>query len=130
MGFVAGVIPVAGVVGGVAEHAVSGAVTVTREGLDTLIAHLAQFGEHPPNQAMIERLSAQLGSEVSGADANFLTHELLEAQHMAAGLEYDAAHAAALKQAGVSPFSLYHPEVIQQLPEYFNNAWRAFWGLK
>jgi len=49
---------------------------------------------------------------------------------MAQGLSYDAAHASALEQAGVSPFSLYHPEVIQQFPQYFNNAWRAFWGLQ
>jgi filamentous hemagglutinin len=48
---------------------------------------------------------------------------------MAQGMSYDAAHAAALERAGASPFSLYHPDVIQQFPQYFNNAWRAFWGL-
>ena len=63
------------------------------------------------------------------AAANFYTHELLEAGHMASGMSYEAAHAAALEQAGVSPFSLYHPEVIRQFPAEFNNAWRAFWGL-
>jgi len=42
---------------------------------------------------------------------------------------YETAHAAALGKYGVSPFSLYHPEVIQQFPAAFNNAWRAYWGL-
>jgi filamentous hemagglutinin len=110
--------------------AARGAVTVTREGLDQVVSHLAQFGEHPPNQAMIERLESQLGSQVSGADANFYLHELSESEYMAEGLSDEAAHAAALESGGVSPFSLYHPEVIQQFPQYFNNAWRAFWGLQ
>lgn len=116
-----GVIPFGGVE--------SGSVTITREGLQTVTTHLAQFGEYAPNQAMIDRLTSQLGMQVTGADANFCTHEILEAGHMASGLGHDAAHAAALAEAGVSPFSLYHPEVIQMFPEYFNNAWRAFWGL-
>jgi hypothetical protein len=38
----------------------------------------------------------------------------------------EAAHAAALDQAGVSPYSGYHPEVIQQFPDYFNPNWRAY----
>jgi len=116
--------------GGSAEStALEGTVKVTREGLEKITSHLAQFGDHPPNQAMIDRLSSQIGSHVTGADANFYNHELIEAQHMASGLSYDAAHSAALEQAGVSPFSLYHPEVIQQFPEYFNNAWLAHWGI-
>jgi hypothetical protein len=57
--------------------AARGAVTISREGLQTVTAHPAQFGEHAPNRAMIDRLAAQLGSKVSGADANFYTHELL-----------------------------------------------------
>jgi filamentous hemagglutinin len=49
---------------------------------------------------------------------------------MSRGLSYDAAHAAAIEKYGVSPFGLYHPEVISKFPEAFNNAWRAFWGIK
>jgi RHS repeat-associated protein len=108
---------------------VGGGVTVTEEGLAQVTTHLAQFGEYAPNEAMISRLASQLGSQITGADANFYTHELLESEFMSSGMEYEAAHAAALEQAGVSPFSLYHPEVIEQLPDYFNNNWRAFWGL-
>jgi hypothetical protein len=116
-------------VGAVIEDALEGGVTVTREGLSRLSEHLAQFGEHPPNQAMLRRLESAVDSAVSGADANFYTHELLEAGHMAAGMDYEAAHAAALGEAGVSPFSLYHPEVIEEFGEFFNDAWRTFWGL-
>jgi len=113
-----------------ATVAAEAGVTVTKEGLAAVTEHLAQFGEHAPNTAMLNRLAGQVGSAVTGADANFYTHELLEAGHMASGMSYDAAHAAALEQVGVSPFSLYHPEVIQQFPAEFNNAWRAFWGLQ
>jgi hypothetical protein len=108
---------------------VVGAV-VTEEGLATVTSHLAQFEEYAPNEAMLGRLAGQVGSRVQGADANFYTHELLEAEYMVSGMSYDAAHAAALQQAGVSPFSLYHPEVIQQFSPYFNDDWRAFWGIR
>ncbi len=104
-------------------------VTVTEEGLATVTQHLAQFGEYGPNEAMLERLGAAVDSTVSGADANFYTHELLEAENMASGLSYEEAHAAALEEAGVSPYSVYHPDVIEQFPELFNDAWRAYWGL-
>ena len=117
------------VTGGAEVEAAEGAVTVTEKGLASVADHLSQFGDWAPNQAMIDRLTSQLGAEVTGADANFYTHELLESQYMASGMDYEAAHAAALEQAGVSPFSLYHPDVIEQLPNYFNNNWRAFWGL-
>jgi hypothetical protein len=35
-----------------------------------------------------------------------------------------------MRRYGVSPLRVYHPEVIQQFPGYFNDAWRAFWGIK
>ena len=47
---------------------------------------------------------------------------------MSNGVSYDAAHAAALTKYGVSPYSLYSPDVIQQYPDYFNDNWRRFWG--
>ncbi len=42
---------------------------------------------------------------------------------------YNAAHAAALQKYGVSPFSLYHADVIQANPGAFNDAFRRYWGL-
>jgi hypothetical protein len=115
---------------GAIEGADASGTAITEEGLNTVTSHLAQFGDFAPNQAMIDRLTSQLGSTVTGADENFYTHELLESEFMGAGMDYDAAHAAALNQAGVSPYSLYHPDVIQQFPEYFNSNWNEFWGLK
>jgi hypothetical protein len=112
-----------------AEAAEAGGIRITQKGLDIVTEHLAQFGEHAPNQAMLDRLGSAVGSRVTGADANFYLHEISESTMMGRGMSYDAAHAAALEKYGVSPFSLYHPEVIQQFPAEFNNAWRAFWGL-
>ena len=36
---------------------------------------------------------------------------------------------ASLAKYNVSPFSVYHPDVIEALPELFNSNWSAFWGL-
>jgi len=104
---------------------------VTAEGISTVSAHLATFGEWAPNAAMIQRLTAafEAGSQISGADLVFYTHELMESQLMAQGMTYEAAHAAALAEYGVSSFSVYAPEVIQAFPEIFNSNWFAFWGL-
>lgn len=38
-------------------------------------------------------------------------------------------HNAALNEYGVSPFRVYHPEVIQENPSFFNDNWLRFWGL-
>jgi filamentous hemagglutinin len=101
------------------------------EGLAQVEAHLAQFGEWGPNEAMLERIGTALanGETISGADAVFYTHELAESTLMQQGMTYAEAHAAALEQYGVSPFSVYAAEVVEQFPALFNNAWRAFWGL-
>lgn len=79
---------------------------------------------------MLGRLQSAVGTSVTGADANFYLHEISEATMMGNGMSYEAAHAAALAKYNASPFSLYAPQVIQALPEDFNSAWRAFWGLK
>ncbi len=33
-------------------------------------------------------------------------------------------------KCGVSPFIMYHPEVITVNPGFFNSSWRAFWGIQ
>lgn len=58
------------------------------------------------------------------------TGKISESTMMGRGMSYESAHAAAIEKYGVSPFSLYHPEVIQQFPGEFNNAWRAYWGIQ
>jgi hypothetical protein len=104
---------------------------VTQDGLAQVEGHLAQFGEYGPNEAMLERLGTALseGQPISGADAAFYTHELTESSLMQQGMSYEAAHAAALEQYGISPYAVYAREVVAQFPELFNDAWRAFWGL-
>jgi hypothetical protein len=57
-----------------------------------------------------------------------LLHELTEADLMDAGMGYDEAHALAGQTHPT--FSNYHPEVIDQYPERFNNNWRSYWGLE
>ena len=105
--------------------------TVTREGLDTVKQHLSEFPGHAPNTAMINRLETALGqgAKITGADASFYLHELKEFELMQAGMNYDLAHQASLNFYNVSPFSLYHPNVIQTFPSEFNALWKEFWGL-
>ena len=116
-------------------------IEVTQEGIDIIENHLAQFksvadygseyGGHPPQNAiMIARLRAALaeGETIAGADASFYTHEITEAELMAQGVTYDDAHAAALKEWGVSPFSVYHPDAIIGSP-WMNSNWYKFWGI-
>jgi len=78
---------------------------------------------------MVERLRTALssGRSISGADASFYFHEVSEATMMGRGMAYDVAHPAALSKYGVSPFSVYHPDVINALPEAFGSNWAAFW---
>jgi hypothetical protein len=93
--------------------------------------HLAQFGSVPQNTAMVSRLRNALasGSPVTGADASFYLHELSEATMMGRGMSYEAAHGAALAKYGVSPFSVYAPEVVTANPTAFNGNWYDFWSL-
>ena len=104
---------------------------VSEKGLGIVERHLTQFGEVPENAAMIARLRGALssGAGITGADGSFYFHEVSEATMMGRGMSYEAAHAASLGKYGVSPFSVYHPEVVQALPGSFNTNWGAFWGL-
>lgn len=94
--------------------------------------HLSQFGDIPENQAMLSRIENAMksGQKITGADASFYMHEAAEATMMKNGMGYVPAHEAALQKYNVSPYSVYHPEVIQQLPEWFNQGFKDFWGVK
>ncbi|MNJ66567.1 hypothetical protein D3C77_626560 [compost metagenome] len=80
---------------------------------------------------MIKRLEDAMTSKkkISGADASFYMHEVSEATMMKKGIDYDTAHAEALQKYDVSPFSVYHPDVIKSMPENFGRAWKKFWGI-
>jgi hypothetical protein len=103
-------------------------VRVSQKGLDLVDNHLSQFGYVEQNAMMMERMrsAAASGTKVSGADASFYMHEAAEATKMAKGLGYDEAHVAALKKYDASPFSVYHPSVVEALPQWFNSNWRKF----
>jgi len=106
-------------------------IRVSERGLNLVEQHLEQFGPIPENEAMLARLREALtqGRRISGADASFYMHEANEATLMSRGIGYDAAHTSALSKYQVSPFSVYHPDVIQTLPESFNDNWFSFWGI-
>jgi hypothetical protein len=53
-----------------------------------------------------------------------------EAIEKAAAEAVTGAHEAVLQKCGVSPYSVYHPEVIQQFSGWFNQGFKDFWGLK
>ena len=80
---------------------------------------------------MIQRLkdALQAGRTISGADASFYLHEVSESTMMGKGMSYNIAHSKALLKYQVSPFSVYHPEIISNISESFNSNWRSFWGL-
>jgi RHS repeat-associated protein len=106
-------------------------IRVSERGLQMIEQHLTRFGSIPENEAMLARLRDALaqGRRITGADASFYLHEANEATLMGRGIGYDAAHASALSKYGVSPFSVYHPDVIQSLPNQFNENWFVFWGI-
>jgi RHS repeat-associated protein len=106
-------------------------VFVSEKGLAIAEAHVARFGQVGYNTAMIERLRTALSQRnpISGADASFYLHEIREATLMGRGMEYAAAHCEALNRYGVSPFSVYHPQVIQAMPQQFGPSWFEFWKL-
>jgi RHS repeat-associated protein len=107
-------------------------INVSEKGLNLVKNHISQFGDIPENQAMINRIESALknGHPITGADASFYMHEAAEATMMQKGISYEVAHEAVLQKYNVSPYSVYHPEVIQQFSEWFNQGFKNFWGLK
>jgi len=84
-------------------------IDVSERGLNLVKGHLARFAELydsiPYNDAMIGRLQNALDAA------------------------YDVAHSAALAKYDVSPFSVYHPDIIQAFRADFSPAFRRFWGI-
>src|SRR5260370_5392402 len=109
---------------------------VTEKNIHKIETHLLRFSQEdgsmaPQNAMMIGRLKTAFaeGRPISGADASFYFHELYESSLMDAGMDYPEAHSLAFAEYGVSPFSVYTPEVVQSFPEFFNSNWFQFWGL-
>ncbi len=75
---------------------------------------------------MGNRLTGRLGPEVTGADTYFYVHEVLEYYNMAEGMNEEAAHWMAFDQAAVSPFNVYHPDVIRRFRDALNPGFRKY----
>ena len=109
-------------------------VKVSGKGLDIVENHLKQFGVVLENDLMIGRLRSALseGRRIDGADASFYIHELAESTKMSRGIDYNKAHNEALSKYQVSPFSVYHPDVVDAVnkvePGSFNSRWLEFWS--
>jgi len=87
------------------------------------------------NALMIHRVQEAIdtGTLLTKADASFYMHEISEFTMMRGGYTeeiYNVAHQAALNKYDVSPFSVYAPEVIQQMRESFGRGWFKFWGIE
>jgi len=105
---------------------------VIKEELEMIKQHIVtNFPNYQPNEMMIKRLEQAMcnNQKISGADASFYFHELKEAKLMKQGLSYKEAHQQALEYHQVSPFSVYHPDVIRVYPDEFNNNWKRAWGI-
>lgn len=109
-------------------------LTVTEKGLNQFEEYLQQQGfmDDYENIEMVKRLENALknGEKITGADAVYYLHELKEASLVNSGILQPVAHDMAIEFYGVSPYSVYHPDVIQMEPGWWNNAWFEFWGIE
>ncbi|MBI3927279.1 MAG: RHS repeat-associated core domain-containing protein [Armatimonadetes bacterium] len=108
-------------------------LVVSPQEVQALERYLGTFGDDVVyNQAMLQRIryASARRQPLGGADLNFFLHERAEAVMKRSTGMGDEAHDAIIQLLGQSPFSIYHPDVVKGFPEWFNNAWRAYWGLK
>jgi hypothetical protein len=107
----------------------TGAARVTSSGLARVEGHLdavlvdqqiprvVQTGE----RAMLERLRS---GHATPQDIEFYLHELKESAIFRRTGDLRHAHDAALRWRGVSEQMLFHREVVDRFPEFFNPSWR------
>ena len=105
---------------------------ITEKGLNTVKQHLSGSLADDFNDAMISRLenAYKSNTKISGADLDFYAHEIYESTMMRGGMNYNNAHKAAKIHYNATEFNFYHPEIIKQNPQSFNNAWFEFWGIE
>jgi RHS repeat-associated protein len=121
----------------IVDHTLGAGATASIAGVanDLVLAeqHLASIAgglTFAPNRAMLDLIHAAIGvgRPLSQAERNFLDHELLEAQYVRDGMTQAQAHEAVYQV--YPPGSNYSPDVMRQLPEYFNAGDRSYWGIK
>jgi hypothetical protein len=125
--------------GGFGRGLMAGGIVPSEADISAITAHLNRSafvgpGEAmvPENVAMLDRLTAASSSGVPllGADLHFYLHELREKVLMDAGMGWTEAHPQTMAELGQEPWQLYHPSVIDQFPESFNNYYRTHAGLE
>jgi hypothetical protein len=108
------------------------AAVCTPQDLTLVLGHLGRPGldRFPANDAMIDGIGRSMaaGRPLSEGERNFMLHQLTEARLMNGGTSYPDAHGAALLTH--PPARHYTPEVIDRLPELFNDNWRRAWGMQ
>ncbi|WP_435172369.1 hypothetical protein [Actinacidiphila sp. bgisy145] len=99
--------------------------------LARVVAHLArpELGRFAPNDAMVTAVRTALaaGRALGEAEVNFLRHQLTESRLMDGGASPQDAYEQALRTHPAA--RNYSPEVIDNHPGLFNNAWRRAWGM-
>jgi filamentous hemagglutinin len=99
--------------------------------LARVVAHLArpELERFAPNDAMVTAVRTALaaGRALGEAEVNFLRHQLTESRLMDGGASPQDAYEQALRTH--PPARNYSPEVIDNHPGLFNNAWRRAWGM-
>jgi len=115
----------------------AGGVMPTKGGLIEISQHLSTVDVEAPEFAMYSRLTTAFenGEALTGTDAAFYQHELIESSLVDSRMGQAAAHAETLNQQGIphtpnSQAALYHPSVIRQFPTSFNTATRAAAGAR
>ena len=105
---------------------------VTERNLNIIKKHLSGDLSAEFNDAMINRLDAAYKNniKINGADLDFYKHELYESKMMRKGFSYNDAHTAAKEYYNAEEYNLYHPEVIKNNPQFFNNTWFEFWNIE
>lgn len=78
---------------------------------------------------MVSRLRTALanGKSIEGADASFYIRESSESTMMSIWLDYSTAHQGAPGKYQISPYSVYHPDVVNAInaaqPGFFSPNW-------
>jgi hypothetical protein len=114
---------------GFALRRAGGAIRITTKGLARVERHLDDVLVHEQipielqvgERAMLERLRSGLTTQ---QDIEFYLHELKESAVFRQTGDLARAHQEALRFRGVTSRSLFHRDVVEKYPEFFNSSWR------
>jgi hypothetical protein len=110
-------------------------IKYNQQGLDKINEHLTKNVDgmdFKPNQKMLSTIEAKLsnGEKLTGAYKDFYNHEITEMNLMKQGISYNEAHLKSLEIHNVAPQALYPPEVIKEMPKWFNKNDFDYWSIE